>query len=160
VTDSCPKEEILSAFADQALSQARINQIRRHLQICPVCRNKLTALTQEFQQMDAMICSLPEMDPSPGFDAVFWNKVAQVENQRGDLKWLKWFFCGWRPVFAAGVTAVLVTALWIVSSEYQTPTPEEIFIADHMEMLGEFEIIERLDLLENWDAIQAMKEQG
>jgi hypothetical protein len=112
------------------------------------------------KMMDEMIRNLPQMIPSPGFDAAFWSKIAQVESKHRRFLWLKRFVYD-RPLTSGiGVTAVLMVALFIFLSSYSDPTEEEVFIADHMEMLKEFELIERLDLLENWEAIQTIKEHG
>ena len=60
---------------------------------------------------------------------------------------------------AGGPCGVLAGFL-VLRQAAPEPSAEEVFIADNLEMLGDFELIQRLDLLENWEAIQSMKEQG
>jgi anti-sigma factor RsiW len=164
VTRNCPKENILNAYLAEALSAFRMRRVRKHLQACENCRRKLSDLAGQYdrqsEQMDKMIRSLPEISPSPGFDAAFWCKVAELERDRSRPKWFERFFLEWRFALAAAATVGLVAAVVILRPHYPAPTAEEIFIADHMEMLNEFDLIERLDLLENREAIQAMKEEG
>ncbi len=160
MTRNCLKENTLNAFLDQSLSAFRMSKVSSHLQVCESCRRKLSDLTGQYERMDEMIRSLPEIQPSPGFDAGFWRKVAELEQERARPKRLEYLFNRWRFALAAAVTAGLVTAFIILSSNYATHSAEEMFIADHMEMLNELDLIERLDLLENWEAIQTMKEEG
>jgi len=160
VSNPCPQEDILNAFLNRALSRSRLEKVRGHLKGCAACRSKLEALAQDYQRMDEMIRGLPQMQPSPGFDAAFWRKVTDIEDHRRRRFRLDRFLSGWRPLLAAGATAGVVLAFMLFRPGPSIPTVEEILIADHMEMLSDFEIIEHLDLLENWDAIQAMKERG
>lgn len=157
---ACPKEDILSAFPDQALSQFQMDRVQRHLQTCAVCRNRLATLTDAVRQTDEMIRGLPQMSPSPGFDDAFWEKLAVSTDKRKLPLWLERVFYDRRPVFAAAMTVILLAVLVLFPSDDPAPTAEEVFIADHMEMFEELELIERLDLLENWESIQAMEEHG
>ena len=157
---NCPKEDILSAFLDQGLSVARMNRVRKHLQVCENCRCRLSDLTRQYEQMDSMIRNLPEVSASPGFDAAFWRKVEGLKQASSRPNWFERFFHGWRPVLAAGAAAALVASFVIFRINHPVPSAKEIFIVEHMEMLSEIELIEHLDLLENWEAVQAMKEQG
>ena len=151
----CQQERTLSAYLDKALPRARMDLMRDHLRHCPKCRKKLETL----QQTDDWIRVLPSMTPSPGFDAAFWAKVAQKETHRRPA-WVPRLLMGWRPVLAAGLTAVLVAAFVLFRQGEPRPSAEEAFMVENMEMLGDFDLLQRLDLLENWDAIQAMREKG
>ncbi len=156
----CPNEKTLSDYLDQALSISRMKGVQYHLEICRECRRKLADLGSAYDRMDQMICDLPEVAPSSGFDERFWRKVAQLEKQRNRPTWMERFFFTWRPLLAAGAAAALVTMFVVFRPSYSDFSREEIFIADHMEMLKDLELIERLDLLENWEVIQAMKGRG
>ncbi len=156
----CPNEKKLSRYLDQALSASGMDRVRHHLKSCLECRRKLAALSRSYDRMDQMIRNLPEIKPSPTFDAVFWRRVAQLEEKRHRPTWTERLFSAWRPLLAAGAAAAVMTTFVLFRPGYLDPSTEEIFIADHIEMLKEFELIESLELLENWEAVQAIKEQG
>lgn len=156
----CPKEQELSAYMDQALSHHGMARVRRHVENCAVCRDKVAAL----QQADEMIRLLPEFSPSAGFDTTFWSKVAWVDADRRKtfwpFSWMERFLLGWRPVLAAGLTAGVVAGFFLCIRPDPRPSFEEVFISDNLELFSEFELIEHLDLFENWKAIQSLEGQG
>lgn len=161
---NCLNENILNAYLAQALSAFRMRRVRKHLESCESCRRKLSDLAYQYEcqseRVDEMIRSLPEIAPSPGFDAAFWRRVAELDRKHGRTGWFERLLHDWRLVLATAATAGLVAAVIIIRPHYPAPSAEEIFIADHMEMLTEFDLIERLELLENWEAIQAMRKEG
>jgi anti-sigma factor RsiW len=154
--DHCPKDPILSAFMDRSLSRAALARVRDHLQACADCRRKLAAL----EHTEEMIRALPRIEPSDGFDGAFWKKVARYEEAHRRPSWLQRWIIGWKPALAAGLAAGLVAAFLVFHQAHRSPTAEEVFIAGHMEMLNDMELVQHLDLLENWEDIQEMKEQG
>lgn len=160
MNDKCPREKELSAFLDQALSNSGMDRVRSHLKDCAVCRGKLAG----WQQTDEMIRHLPELSPSAGFDTDFWNKVAREEAKRRKTfrraTWMERFIFGWRPVLAAGLTAGVLAGLFLFIRPDPGPSYEEVFISDNMELFSDFEMIEHLDLFENWEAVQSLEGQG
>lgn len=155
MTNACQPEEHLSAFLDRALSPARMQRVRNHLDRCPACKSKLARLART----DAWLRDLPPVDTTPGFEAAFWSKVARLKEERRRPAWVERWLAGWRPMLAAGLAAGMVAAIVMVLPNDRAPRPEEVFMAENMELLNDFDILQRLELLENWEAIQAMKEQ-
>ena len=139
---------------DGELSQAQQEMLHRHMETCPQCRERFQAL----QKTDAMIREMETPAPTADFDRTFWRKVADLEDRRTKHPWLRFFLTGWRPVLATGVAAGLAAVIFISTGRDQGLTPEEMFIAQNVELLRNFDVIDQLDLLEQWDAVQTMKD--
>jgi hypothetical protein len=65
--------------------------------------------------------------------------------------WAGQIFRGWRPVWAAVLTGIAVAAL-IHFGRTDALTTEEVFIAQHIELLEDYDVISQLDMLEEFDA--------
>jgi anti-sigma factor RsiW len=152
--DSCQNETFLSALMDDELPPEQKAAIRRHMESCPVCRQRYEAL----QQADAMVKGMKPLEPSADFDRTFWRKVADLEDRATSRSWLRTFLTGWRPVLASGLAAGIAAAIFIYTGQSKGPTAEEVFIAQNMELLQNYDVIDHLDMLEQWDAIETMKE--
>lgn len=153
---ACIPEKVLGAYLDKSLPDARARQVQTHLARCSNCRQLLADL----QQADDMIRALPSITPSAGFDAAFWRKVADLEERRARPAWFDMLFGGWRPVLVSASVVLLVAGIFLYHRIEHKPTREEIFMVENMEMLGDLELIQQLDMLEHWEDIQAMKEQS
>lgn len=154
--DTCIENVELNSYLDQALSEHRTRSIRAHLAGCDACRQRLEILVRT----DAAINRITPLSPSADFDASFWRKVAQLEPQPSRLRQIAAFFTGWRPVLAASAAAALIAAVLLIPRGTQAPTPGEVFMAENINLLNDLELIQSLDLFENWDAIQEMKVEG
>jgi anti-sigma factor RsiW len=152
--DPCKNETLLSALMDDELSPEQNAAIRRHMQTCPACRQHFEAL----QRTDAMVKGMQPLAPSADFDRNFWRKVADLENRRTGRSWLRAMLTGWRPVLASGLAAGIAAAIFIYTAHDNGPTLEEAIIAQNMELLQNYDVIDHLNLLEHWDAIETMKE--
>ncbi|MBU4318291.1 MAG: zf-HC2 domain-containing protein [Proteobacteria bacterium] len=154
----CIKEEDLSAFTDGELSGPKIQRVEEHLENCLECREKLA----EMKASDGLFRSFAEVEPSADFDRSFWKKVRELDDTRGKARWFRLPWGLPRPVlasgFAAGFAVLLVFALVFNKEAGQPVEKEEVFMAEHMELLNEFELIQHLDLLEDWETIKDMKE--
>ncbi len=149
----CREETLLSAYMDGALSQADTQQVRRHLESCKACRQQLADL----QATDGLLQKLEPLEPSPGFEHTFWRKVAELEEASRPSWWARYTRPVWRPALAAGVAAGLIAGVLIFNSPGTRVSPEDRFMADNVEFLTEYDLIHNLDLLEDWEAIEAMK---
>ncbi len=151
--DPCKDETLLSALMDDELPPEHCAAVRRHLETCPACQRRYTALLRT----DAMVKGMAPLEPSPDFDRGFWRKIAELEDRgRGRARFRSWL-AGWRPLFASGLAAAAAAVIFIYSAQDRGPTPEEVFIAQHMDLLENYDVIEHLDMLEQFDAIEAMK---
>ncbi len=152
--DPCKDQSLLSAMLDGELSQEETHAVERHLAQCAECRQRLAAL----EQTDELLRTVPALEPSAGFNRTFWQKVDQLEARSTRRNWFRYLFTGWRPLLAGGL-AGLVAAVFIAYGPQKALTPEEMFIAENIEFLDEFEVIRHLDMLESWEVLEAMEEQ-
>jgi len=148
-TRPCPKDDILSAYIDGSLSEPLEARIRTHLESCSICRDELEGL----MMMDRLMGELPDIEPSSGFDRAFWQKVSEKETQPDRFSFIKTFFFGWRPYLATAATALIVLGGVVFYESRKGLSVEEIVIAENMDLLQEYDLISRLDLLENWEVI-------
>jgi len=152
--DPCKDETLLSALMDNQLPPEHAAAVRRHMATCTTCRKRFEAL----QQADAIIRSMAGSEPSADFDRNFWRKVADLESRRAKRSWLRPLLTGWRPVLASGMAVGVAAVILFYTSQGKEPSPEEVFIAQNMELLQNYDVIDHLELLEQWDAIETMKE--
>ncbi len=152
----CPSGKSLSAFLDGALSTERRHQIVGHLDNCTACRTALERL----ELGDEMIRSLPGMTATPEFNRELWQKIDGMEMARSQSFWGMRWLTGWKPLLAAGLTVGIVAGVVIWHHTPSVPSVQEVVIAESIEMLGDFELIQNLDLFENWEAFQTIKTRG
>jgi len=152
--DPCKDANLLSALMDDELPPEDSAAVRRHLETCPGCRDRYAAL----MRTDATIKGMAALEPSPDFDRTFWRKVADLEDRGKSRAWLRSWLTGWRPLLASGLAAAAAAVILIYSGQVGGPTPEEVFIAQNMELLENYDVLEHLDMLEQLDAVETMKE--
>jgi len=152
--DPCKDEALLSALMDDELSPEHAAAVRRHMETCPVCRQRFETL----QQTDAMVRGMATLEPSADFNRSFWRKIAEIEDGRTNRSRLRAWLTGWRPVLASGLAAGVAAVIFIYSGQSQGPTPEEMFIAQNIELFQNFDLIEQLDMLEQLDTVENIKE--
>ncbi len=146
--DSCKDPGLLSALLDGELPPEEKQAVERHLRSCPDCRRQMEALARN----DGLLRQMPALQPSDGFDRVFWEKVERLPAPSPRRPWL---LTGWRPLLAGGVAGLAVAVL-IAYGPHKAPSPEDMFIAEHMEMLEDYDLIRNLDMLENWEVLETM----
>lgn len=153
--DPCKDPTLLSALMDGELSPEHAAAVRRHLDHCDACRRHYDIL----RQTDAMVRGMSPLTPSADFDRTFWQKAAQWDEHRPGHFWLQVLWGRWRLALAAGVAAAAAAVvIFVAIGGNKGPTPEEVFIAQNMELLENFDMIEHLDMLEHLDAVETMKE--
>jgi anti-sigma factor RsiW len=152
----CRNEALLSAFLDGELDNARMQQIRSHLDSCAPCRERLAALVAT----DKMIQAADGIEPSADFERIFWRTVSELEQRPAPFAWKRWLQPGWRPAIAIGLAAGILFGIMMLTGPRQDMSLEEMFLADNIEFLEEYDVIRHLDILENWDALEAMKERS
>ena len=150
----CQDETILSAYMDGELSQDHAQSVRRHVAGCDLCRQRLA----ELKTADAMIQGMRVVEPSADFDRTFWRKVDQLETHDSGRWWTRWLYPVWRPALATGLAAGMAIAVFILTGSDNGVGIEERFIAENIEMLDDYDLLQHLEILENWDAMDAMKE--
>ena len=152
----CGYTALLSPFLDGELSGDETNRVRSHLKTCEDCRREL----ESFQINDSALLGIPEVEPSKGFERSVWQKIADIEEKNARWSFLDLLFFGWRPYLATALTALLIAGVFVLRDRpSRGPGPEEILIAEQLELFMDFDVINHLELLENWEAIVTLKEK-
>ncbi len=147
---------LISQLIDGELSLQKTESVRRHLTDCAVCRKEFDVL----KSLDSLLCDIKPVESSYDFARNFWNKIDALENKKQQWSFFKKNSWGWRPALGA-VAALLVIATGTVISYRSAPTaldPSIILISENMALYRDYEIVNNLELLENWDEILAMGE--
>lgn len=150
----CPVEIQLSAFLDGELSELENQRIKQHLEGCRFCRQALA----ELSAADGMVQELEVLEPSPGFERAFWRQIADLEEKQQVRWWQHLLRPGWRPVLATGLAAGLVVGLFFITGVDNAVSLEDRFVAENIDFLNDYEVIRDLDILQNWEALEAMEE--
>lgn len=151
----CKDPTLLSALLDGELSPEQSAAVRRHMDHCAECRRHYDIL----RQTDIMVREMAPLTPSADFNRTFWHKVAELDERRTGLAWLRVLWGRWRPALAAGVAAAAAAVvIFVAIGVNRGPTPEEVFIAQNRELLEDFDMIDQLDMLEQLNAAEAMEE--
>jgi anti-sigma factor RsiW len=151
----CQYASLLSAFMDGELSTAQAEAVRRHLESCGGCRRQLADL----QATDRALKEMEQLEPSAGFEGAFWDKVAGPKVSGPFHWWERYLRPAWRPALAAALACGVIAGGWIFSATGGRVSPEDRFMADNVEFLINYDLIDNLDILENWEAIDAIKER-
>ncbi|MBN1349893.1 zf-HC2 domain-containing protein [candidate division KSB1 bacterium] len=101
---------LFSDYTDNTLRKAEADQMRRHFEQCPECRNTMKTL----KRLKSVLSGLKKIAPSPDFDMILRTRIrieASMERKRilsnlwgGSLR---------IPAYAASLAIVLVCALII-----------------------------------------------
>ena len=147
-------DNLLSAFMDGELSATEEQSVRQHLAHCQTCQRQLEALAAT----DDMVRALDVLEPSEGFERTFWRRVADMETRQADRWWMRLNRPVWRPALAMGLVAGLAVGIFVMRLPEKGVSLEDRFMAENVELLNEYDLIHNLEILENWEALEAMKE--
>lgn len=171
---SCAEvESFLERFLSGKLSGAEARHIRGHLASCPRCASNLIAE----DRVELLPALDEEIEPSEDFRARFMARLethrAQAARRPADTS--QGFPSSWRALFrnwtlsnrlaAAGALAAIV-AFGVYVGTYQSPQPSpdgnlgDIAIAENLPLLRDMKVIESLEFLEDFDAIQNLSDGG
>jgi anti-sigma factor RsiW len=144
----------LTAFVAGALAPAERARVATHLESCADCR-------QAVEESRAVLARLAAVSPLP--PPIDWGRYgadlrARVQSARPRSWWV-------RPmpaVLAAGaVTAVLLLALHGLDRRpVELAAVEETMLGARLPLLQQYRVVERLDLLEDLDAIRHLDRLG
>ncbi|MFZ2632662.1 MAG: zf-HC2 domain-containing protein [Desulfosalsimonadaceae bacterium] len=160
MTNACKITSMISAFADGQLSGKDSARVVRHLEVCDVCREEYAA----FRSINRLLCEVPDLTPSPGFDAGFWRKLGEMEKKKAQGPWFKWRDWGFRPAWAVAAATAMIVFGVLMYRQSPLPSPDEagdaagLLMAEDIELYDDFEIIQHIDLLEQWETISSMEE--
>lgn len=149
MTNNCPNEKQVSAYADGELGVKDTARIKTHLVNCGNCRQELAS----YRNVDRMIHDLPEIEVTASFDRAFRERLETAKGRPQLIQSLKDLFTGWRPAWAAAAAMCLVMGIFFYSGhDREVLNPEDIIIVENMEFFQNFDFLQKMELLENWDA--------
>ena len=154
----CNYLNLVAPFMDGELTGQKADFIRRHLEICQVCTEELKSL----KIMDTTLRQLSNIEPSAGFETRLMQKVYEIDDKKKRRSFPGFFSFGLRPVMAAAAAVLIIGGIFVMHNRGKISSlpAEEIFIAQHLEFFINLEMIDHIDLLENWDAVKAFKEKS
>jgi len=154
--NNCSFQPFLSAFIDKELPDYRTKEIQEHIETCERCRNE-TAL---IRQIENTMKDVPEIEPSADFERSFWKKIAAIEDKKKRWSISNLSFFKYRPYASATMAAMLIAGFAFFYKAHQISKADEIIIAEHLELLKDFQTIDHMDLLENWEDIMHNHEKS
>ena len=136
-------EENLTAYLDGELSPDEVRALEAALEKDPALRATLASLKSAV----AAVKALPEPAASLGLRRAV---LAKVEGPQSFGERVKLFFTLPRLVPVAGIAAAAVVAVVTLRPGGDKPPadPEQLFVAQNMEMLEDLEVVLNLDTLE------------
>lgn len=154
---NCKFNSQLSAYLDGELTHDQMEDVRSHVITCNTCRRHL----EEFQRTEKMVLSIPEIEPSQTFEAAFWKKIADSEKPKTRVPVFR--FLRFRLASLAAVSLTAAIAFWglvIWNPVSSSPDPDQIVVAENLELFQNLQEIHHLELLENWETIVNMDESS
>jgi len=152
---NCEKvREELVALIDGQLADKDARAVEDHLASCRACARELE-LTKR-----AVELSRQHQTPalSGDFERSFW---ARFEREK------KWSFFDitvylprWALAASAAAATLLVAGWFVWSTARPRVTEEEKVVASHLELFSDYEAINLIDLLDDFEVIEALDEEG
>ena len=139
-------ERKLVEYLDGRARPADRHAVEEHLSGCASCRLR----AEEFRALWTALDDLPEVSPSPAFDATLRTRIAAEPARRSFWDWLP------SPRLAFAVTALVVMSAWLSSVPRVTTKPTVVSQASQANQVSpesDFGMIRDLPVLENFDVI-------
>lgn len=144
----------LSAFLDGELLPQEMQAVRFHLTLCERCRTQLMIIQQTDQRMKAM----PVIETSRQFERNVWEKIHSMVEKQQNRSIKKWLPSPYKLISATAMAAVLLAIVFLWNRAPRHNSLEEITIAENLELFQNFQEIDYLELLENWEVITSVDE--
>jgi anti-sigma factor RsiW len=145
---SCSRiENKILPYVDGRLKASEVREVETHIAACAVCRLRVN----EFHSVAGLLDELPQIEPSPAFDARVRARVAALPARRS---WWAWFAPSPRVAFAASM--LLLATVWISTRNPGTPTMNE---AAQYEMIKDLPVLEDYDVLANFEPLTDLPSQ-
>lgn len=166
ISKPCHVTEMISAFMDGELSHKDKLFVDQHLKDCAVCRKEIDAL----RSLDNLLCDIKPIEPSMDFSRRFWKEVDVRTAKKAPWSIFKDFSWGWRPSLVSAAAALLIVSGSFMAYRSTTPALEPFglgpsgldptgqLIAQNMTLYSDYEIINNLELFENWEEIMNQEE--
>lgn len=138
-------EKNLVAYLDGKLHPSERRQFEAHLATCAGCRERADGFRSVWNVLD----ELPEIMPSPAFDARVRARVDQEARRSSFWSWLVP-----SPRLAFAVTALLIASVWLSSFQpSRMPAVHPVAGAANQNAEAEFGMIKDLPVLEDYDVL-------
>ena len=139
-------ENKLVAYLDNRALPAERRAVEEHLASCAGCR----ARAEEFRALWSALDDIPEVSPSPSFDALVRRRIAAEPAPRSFWHWIP------SPRLAFAVSALVAMSVWLstmprpqTNSHVAGPANPAIQVTEE----SDFSMIRDLPVLENYDVI-------
>jgi anti-sigma factor RsiW len=154
VTDGRHPDVELTAYAAEAFTPAERARVEAHLDACADCRRAV-------QEHRAVLAALTaEASAPPSIDWGRYQADLRARRERAGPR--RWWAGPWPAVLGAGVAAavVLLAVHGFDRRPAELATVEETVLGARLPMLQQYRVVERLDLLEDLDAIRQLDRFG
>ena len=139
-------ESKLVEYLDGRARPADRHAVEEHLSGCASCRLR----AEEFRALWTALDDLPEVPPSPAFDAALRARIAAEPARRSFWDWMP------SPRLAFALTALVIMSAWLSSVPRITTNPAVVSQASQASQVSpdsDFGMIRDLPVLENFDVV-------
>jgi anti-sigma factor RsiW len=139
---SCNRIETkILSYLDGRLKASEARDVETHLETCAACRLRVN----EFRAVSGLLDELPQIGPSPAFDARVRARVAAEPVKQS---WWAWFAPSPRVAFAASM--LLLAMVWIGSRQSSS---DPMVPVDQAQIESDMPVLENYDVLSNFEAL-------
>ena len=148
-----PETELIAYLKDELAPAAR-ETMGRHLDGCAECRDTLAAFRK-------LLDSVAATAPPPVHWARYRAELRLRREAQASPRWAWWR----RPLpmaVSAGLAAAVIALVIVAPSAWRARTPEgpngfeEVVLGNRLDLLRQYPIVERLELLEDLDVIRQL----
>jgi len=129
----------LIAYLDRRANSAERREVEEHLLACDSCRMRAA----EFRKLWGVLDEVPVEEPSFGFDARLRQRIAAEPKPR----WFQWLVP--QPRLAFSMALLVALSVWLA----KLPQPRNSSLASAPSEDEQFQMIEHLGVLENYDML-------
>ncbi len=138
-------ESKILGYVDGRLKASEAREVETHLEACAVCRVR----ANEFRAVSGLLDELPQIEPSPAFDARVRARVAAEPVKRS---WWAWLAPSPRVAFAASM--LVLAMVWIGTRPRQTASLDAVnSVAAPESIAADMPVLENYDVLANFEAL-------
>jgi hypothetical protein len=148
-------ESDLIAYLDGRARPAERRAVEKHLAACASCSLR----AEEFRALSLVLDDLPEIAPSPEFDASLFARIDAEPARRNFWDWMP------SPRLAFAVTTLVVMSVWLSSMPRHvaspsvatlTPPPAQAAPESDFGMIRDLPVLENYDVVSKFDALSEL----
>lgn len=141
-------EARIMAYVDGRLAEHERAEAEKHLASCAACRLRVN----EFRAVNELLGELPQIEPSPAFDARVHARVAALPTK---MNWWAWMAPSPRVAFAASM--LLLATVWIGTRSTTVPV---IPPSDEAQINQNLPALENYDVISDFGALSDLPQTG